>query len=237
MSLFARRVTQRCLDANAALVSTEKLRDWVRRLNTVSKNYVATEWEVVLVSVFAQFGCVQHEPRAPRPIDLVFEARDGSLRFGADIAAISDQSLHERNPIERFRNEFNRRIIKTGIRAGRFVFSVAEQQPVGKGRKRKLLLPPADQFDALIFNAAFDKYIRAVQKEPLVPRAHYVGHQSPDVYISIEYQPGKGFGAGSLSYGSYTSTTVKDDNPLFNALKSKAVQLRQSGYDGFRGII
>jgi hypothetical protein len=42
--------------------------------------------------------------------------------------------------------------------------------------------------------------------------------------------------AASLN-GSYTSTTVKDDNPLFNALKSKAGQLRQSGYDGLRGII
>lgn len=237
MSLFARRVTQRCLDANAAFVPTEKLRDWVRRLNTVSKDYVATEWEVVLVSVFAQFGRVQHEPPAPSPIDLVFEARDGNLKFGADITAISDQSLHERNPIERFRNEFNRRITKAGIRTGRFVFRVEEQQPVGQGRKRKLLLPPANQFDDLIFNAAFEEYVRAVQNEPLVPRGHRVGHQSPDVYISIEYQPGKGRGVGSLSYGSYTSMTVKDDNPLFNALKSKAAQLRQSGYDGVRGII
>jgi hypothetical protein len=169
MALFARRVIQRCLDANASFVSTEKLRDWVRRLNTVSKDYVATEWEVVLVSVFAQFGRVQHEPPVgARPIDLVFEARD--LRFGADIAAISDQSLHQRNPIERFRNEFNRRVEKARIRTGRFVFRVEEQRPVGQGRKRKLLLPPADQFDAIIFNAAFDDYIRAIQEEPLVPR-------------------------------------------------------------------
>src|ERR1035441_7581095 len=104
MALFARRVIQRCLNANAAFVSTGHLRDWVRRLNTVSNYYVATEWEVVLVSVFAQFGCVQPEPPlgGARPIDLVFEAPDGGLKFGADIAAVSDQSLHERNPIERF---------------------------------------------------------------------------------------------------------------------------------------
>lgn len=51
------------------------------------------------------------------------------------------------------------------------------------------------------------------------------------------YQPGKGSGVGGASYGSYTSTTVKDDNPLFNALKSKAAQLKKSGYEGIRGVI
>ena len=241
MALFARRVIQRCLNADASFVAPAKLRDWVRRLNKVSKDYVATEWEVVLVSVFSQLGRVQYEPSlGPRPIDLVFEAPGGGLKFGADIAAISDQILHERNPIDRFRNEFNGRVEKAGIRTGRFVFRVDEQEPVahrGTGRKRRLLLPPANQFDACIFNAAFDDYIRAIKDAPLLPRDHYVGNRSPDVSLSIHYQPGRGFGAGRLSYGTYTSATVKDDNPLFNALKNKAEQLRQSGYDGIRGII
>jgi len=60
---------------------------------------------------------------------------------------------------------------------------------------------------------------------------------APPVAISIEYQPGNGSGVGSASYGSYTATTVKDDNPLFNALKSKAAQLKKSGYEGIRGIV
>jgi hypothetical protein len=38
-------------------------------------------------------------------------------------------------------------------------------------------------------------------------------------------------------YGAYASTTVKDNNPLFNALKRKAEQLRRSGYEGLRGVI
>jgi len=240
MALFARRVIQRCLDANASFASRKTLHDWVKRLNKVSKDYVATEWEVALLSTFAGFGCIQHEPAlGARPIDLVFEAPDGGLKFGADIAAISDETLHERNPIRRFRDEFNRRVLKAGIRGGRFVFRVGDQPSShrGTGRKPKLLLPPANQFDAIIFTAAFDDYILAIQKEPLVPRDHYVGHQSPDVYVSIQYQPGRGWGAASLSYTSYTSTTVIDHNPLFNALKSKADQLRRSGYEGIRGII
>ncbi len=241
MALFTRRVIQICLDENAEFVSTENLRDWVQRLNRVSIDYVATEWEVVLLWAFAKFGKVQHElPLGRRPVDLIFESTDKKLRFAADIAAISDQSLHDRNPIDRFRDELSKRIEKAKINTGRFIFRVEEQQPVayrGTRRKRRLLLPSVSQFSTYIFDVTFDKYIESIRKEPQHPRDHYVHHRSPPVAITIQYQPGVGRGVESSSYGSYTSTTVKDDNPLFNALKKKADQLRQSGYKGIRGIM
>ena len=90
----------------ADFVSTDKLRDWVQRLNRVSDDYVATEWEIVLLRAFARFGRVLHEQAfGRRPIDLSFESSDGKLQFAADIAAISDQPLHDKNPIDRFHNE------------------------------------------------------------------------------------------------------------------------------------
>jgi hypothetical protein len=241
MALFTRRVLQKCLDDNAEFVSTDILRNWVQRLNRVSNDYVATEWEVVLLRAFARFGKVRHEPPlGRRPIDLVFESSDRKLEFAADIVAISDQPLHEKNPIARFRDELNRRIEKAKINTGRFLFQVEEEQPVacrGTGRKRRLLLPTVSEFSTHVFNAAFDEYIELIRKEPRRLRNHLVHHRSPDIAINIQYQPGVGRGVGSTSYGSYTSTTVKDNNPLFNALKSKAGQLRQSGYSGIRGII
>ena len=241
MALFTRRVIQRCLDENAEFVSTAHLRDWVQRLNRVSSDYVATEWEVVLLRAFAKLGRVRHEPSiGPRPVDLIFESLDGRLQFAADIAAISDQTLHDRNPIDRFGDELSKRIGKAKINTGRFTFRVEEEQPIahrGTGRKRRLLLPPVGQFSTYIFDAAFDKYIDSIRKKPNHPHDHHVHHRSPAVAVKIQYQPGQGRGVGGASYGSYTSTTVKDDNPLFNALKRKAIQLRQSGYKGIRGII
>src|SRR5258706_11465033 len=101
IALFTRRVIGKCLDKNAEFVSTAKLRDWVQRLNKVSNDYVATEWEVVLLWAFEKFGKVRHEPPlGRRPLDVVFESFDGKLRFAADIVAISDQTLHDRNPID-----------------------------------------------------------------------------------------------------------------------------------------
>jgi hypothetical protein len=241
MALFTRRVIQKCLDESAEFVTTNHLKDWVRRLNHISNDYVATEWEVVLLWAFARFGRVQHEPPlGPRPVDMVFESLDGNLKFAADIAAISDEPLHEKNPIERLQAELRRRVAKAKISTGRFLIVVREDQPIvhrETGRKRRLSLPSASQFGIYIFNAAFEEYIAAVQKEPQNSRHHHVYHRSPEIAVTIEYQPGNGSGAGMASYGSYTSTTVKDDNPLFNALKSKAAQLKKSGFDGIRGII
>jgi len=241
MALFTRRVVQACLDQSAEFVSTERLWDWAQRLKKVSNDYVATEWEVVLLRAFAKFGKVRHEPRlGRRPIDLVFESSDGKLQFAADIAAISDQSLHERNPIDRLQDELRKRVQRAKINTGRFVLQVGEDQPIasrGTGRKRRLSLPPVSQFPTDIFNAAFDRYIETIRKEPQHPLGYHVRQLSPAVTLTILYQPGLGRGAGSSSFGSYTSTTVKDDNPLFNALKSKAAQLKQSGYRGIRGII
>src|ERR1039457_1604213 len=116
MGLFFPRIFQTSLAHNAGLTSADILKNWVQKLNKVSKDYVATEWEVVLLRTFAKFGKVRHEPPlGQRPIDLIFESFDGKLQFGADIAAISDQPLHDNNPIERLRDELRRRIGKAKI--------------------------------------------------------------------------------------------------------------------------
>ena len=241
MALFTRRAIQKSLDENADIVCTDDLRDWAQRLNTVTDDYVATEWEVILVRALARFGKVLHEPPLGRRlVDVVFESFDGKLEFAADITAISDQPIHDKNPIDRFRDELSKRIRKARIVSGKFVFGVQEEQPVacrGTGRKRRLLLPLVKQFPALVFNAAYDKYIETIRKNPQQPRNYHVCQYSPPVDVTIQYLPGPGTGVGSFSYGCYTSTTVKDDNPLFNALKAKAGQLRQSGYQGIRGVI
>src|SRR5260221_11198312 len=99
MAFFTRRVIQRCLDENAKFVSSGHLRVWVQRLNRISNNYVATEWEVVLVRAFARFGKITHEPTLGlRPVDIVFESTDGNLNFAADISRISYEPWHDQNP-------------------------------------------------------------------------------------------------------------------------------------------
>jgi hypothetical protein len=125
MALFTRRVLQKYLNETAAFVSPQTMKDWVQRLNKVSDDYVAVEWEMTLLRAFARFGNVSHEPElGGKLIDLVFESFDRKLKFGADIVAISDRSLHANNPIDRFRDEIIRRIGKWRIDTGRFFFEI-----------------------------------------------------------------------------------------------------------------
>ncbi len=240
MGLFARRAIKRCLDETAEFTSPETLKDWVRRLNTVSDDYVATEWEIALLWAFSRFGSVLHEPEhGKKRIDLFFESHERKLHFAADIVAISDEGLHEKNPISRLRDELWKRVHKAKIRAGGFFFKVEEAQPIPNrrsGQKRRLLLPPAGEFQTYIFTSDFDEYLNTIRKDLHTQRVYSAKHDSPAVAVTIQYVPGRG-GVGTASYGSYTSTTVIDDNPLFNALKRKVVQLKRGASEGPRGVI
>jgi hypothetical protein len=216
MALYSRRVIDRCLSGNRALVSDEKLRDWVRRLNTVSDDYVATEWELVLLNAFAKCGKVQHEPPTlAAPLDLIFESSDGRVQFGADIAAISDREMTRRNLVDRFQEELCKRITQAKIENYRFMFRVDEEQPIaarGTGRKRKLLVPAASQLSTHVFNADFDRFMEGVRTQPHVVQSHVIRNASPAISVSIQYSPAIG-SAVCGHYGSYTSTTIKDKIP------------------------
>lgn len=240
MAMWARRRIQRYLEENSAFVSQSTLHDWVQRLNTISDDYVATEWEVALLNAFATLGTVQHEPALGRKrIDLVFTSSNSKLSFGADIATVSDQQLHRENPVEAFSEELSRRARRTNIRTGGFSFHVGEkQQPtyLGSGNQRSLLLPAASGFGTCIFNPEWEDFIRLVKSQPSKSREYTARSKSPAVLVSIVYHPGT-FGVFQGQHGSYTGATVVNDNPLFNALKAKARQLKKSGYTGPRGTI
>jgi hypothetical protein len=238
--MFARRIVQKCLNENAQFVCQRNLHDWVQRLNTVSDDYAATEWEVVLLWALSKSGgTIQHEPSlGGRPIDIVFRSGDSSFQFGADIVTISDQGLHKRNPINQLREELTRRVSRIGTVSGGFSIRVNETRPTpsrGMRLKRQLQLPAINQFPSLIFNEGFERFLKAAQGSPAQGHTYVVQSSLPAVDVTITYEPGKA-GVGTLSYGSYTSTTVIDDNPLYNALKGKAEQLKNSKYHGILGV-
>jgi hypothetical protein len=240
MAMWTRRRIQRCLDENSAFVSQTTLHDWVQRLNTISDDYVSTEWEVGLINAFAKIGTLEHEPvLGKRLIDLVFASRDGNLSFGADIAMISDQQLHRENPVEAFSEELRTRVRKANIRTGGFSFHVAEkQQPIhlGSGNQRSLLLPGVSAFNKYIFTSEWEKFIQNIRATPSQVREYTARFAAPGVLVAITYHPNR-LGVFQGHHGSYTTTTVINDNPLFNALKLKAKQLKKSGYVGSKGII
>lgn len=236
MALFSRRCLQRIIDDNAAFLSPEQINEHVRRLNLVREDYLATEWEIAVLNSFSRLGTVKHEPPnlgGSRLLDVVFTS--SAIQFAADIATVSDEQLHKRNPVDRIWTELGRQVRKRKIATGGFDIKVGHTPVVLQGRdiRHDLLIPPVAKFKEVIFNASFNRFMDRIVANPLSEQQFGVFNSSAD--IKITYDPRRTTWGGS--HLVYTGANVLDDNPVFNALKNKTDQLKLSGYPGLRGVI
>lgn len=238
MALFARRFLQQALDESHAYLSIEQRRDLCKHLNIVHDNYLAKEWEIALLHSLNGLGALQHEPDLPgtRHPDILITADEG-LNFLADITAVSDKGLHKQNPYDALQQEFWRHQKKCGLLHGGFdvrVNSHPTNHYRGSGQKPRLKLPKMAEFPTKIFNSDFQQFMNGVRAHPDKERQLKIENEEVSVHFS--YSPSRrGFGGGS--HPAFDLTAVVDQNPVYNALSSKADQLRESGYSGMMGVI
>lgn len=228
---------QRTLDGSLSYLSVKQREDFCNLLNTVRDGYLATEWEIAILHALNELGALHYEPDLPgmsRP-DVLLVVDDG-LSFVADITAVSDKGLHQENPYGALQEEFFNRQRKLGILHGGFdvrVDSYSNNGYRGSGRKPRLKLPKRAQFPTRIFNANFYSFMSAVRERP--EEVHQYLIEDAETSVRFSYNPSRrGFGGGS--HPSFDLTAVIDKNPIYNALSSKADQLKKSGYDGTKGI-
>jgi hypothetical protein len=235
MAMFSRRRLWRALINRA---HDQKLKDWVSRLNSESEDYVANEWELILLDVFSQFGSVEYEAeRYGRP-DILFQCASPDISFVADVATVSDRSLHKKNPSASFSNELRRRVRKEGIDCGSFFFEIgerAESLTGGRGHKRSLLLPHVSEFPAIIFNEAWSRFLRDIRTRPA--EHHLFRVSKPQlVDVTVGYQPSQSRTFTGL-HASYTGANVLTKNVLFSSLREKARKLKNIRHGGLLGVI
>jgi hypothetical protein len=238
MALFSRRRLSVSLHRNSTIVSREKLKDWVARLNTISDDYVATEWEIILLEAFSKLGSLRYEPEELGRVDLAFETVDGSVAFAADIIAISDRQRHKENPARFFADELRRKFQKAGIVKGALFYEIGEKdcRPVlSRGHQRALLLPHVSTFPRAIFNEDWSAFITAIRTHP-VSKHVFHAFQPGETDVRVRYVPSNRLTLCG-SHGSYTAANVLTDNPLFNSLRGKAKKLKKINVRGLRGII
>lgn len=216
----------------------EQIDEHVRRLNIVRDEYLSTEWEVGLLNAFSKVGAVQHEPDlgGKRLVDLLFRSPANAFEFVADIVTVSDQQLHKRNPVYALWQELERQVRKRQVKSGGFGLKVGHypEATIGRNVRHNLMLPPIGKFHEDIFNAQFEIFITEVKRSPAI--AHEYSVRNATNAVTIRYEPNT-TGTWTSSHLSYTCANVIDDNPVFNALKEKARQLKASNYRGPRGII
>lgn len=234
--MFSRRAIQRMLNENAAFTTKNQFTQVLGRLNGRRLQSLEAEWEVAVLNAFSKLGDVLHEPPldGPSKIDLLFTCKD-SQTFLADIACVSDEGYErKREAVRKLYSEFEKRLEAAGMMQHRWTVTLGPRKPVGPGSTPRLSIPLKSDFDSKVFNADFHSFLESVGKEPGIRKAYLVTIE--DTVIALIYEPnGVGFFTDDVTLPNRAS--LKNKNPVFNQLKSKADQLKKAKYGGAKGIV
>lgn len=234
MAIVSRRTLQRLLHENAKVLTPAQTGRHVQTLNGGGAPALAAECEILVINGLGRLGLIEHEPRLAgrsRP-DVLFRllaAPDYALI--ADITTVSDAGTYDENPLEEFSQEFGHLLVTNGLTASGFVVHVEGSLSGASGRqKMRLDLPPKGADLRRVVRRDLGPFVRSVREDPSRPRRTALSAYD----VKISYRPGQyGMTAG---YPTFTVPYSLDKNPLMNALKSKAEQLRRTDFDGVRGV-
>lgn len=230
--IYARRALQRRLDELRGKIDNEAVDAIVARLNEPGKDRVAAMWEVVVLHGLATTGNLENEnalPSGRRP-DVWF---DGAvIRFVADVTSVSDDGLDVQNPHAELGELLNKAKNKLKLPIGGLDMRIHSRDELSsRGRRTFLKLPPRRRLSEFVNEEILPKL-----REQLAAGARVltVTIADEDVGIEIVIDPSNS-PINSYGFAAYDVPTIKDKNPLYNALKAKADQLR--GAEGISGII
>jgi hypothetical protein len=236
MGLFSRRTVQRLLQENRQFLTPDKVGLHKNHLNGTSEvQRLTTQWEVAVLNGLSKLGRVEQGPilLGNVSLDLLFTWKESVALI--DITTVSDRGLDEANPVGQLCNELIKKVQEHGLDPEKFTVSVEgnwRELYLG-GPKPTLFLPPVNEFDSIIFDAKFQKFLAKLVVLPQKTSFKVKLHKKADVTISFD--PAQQ--SFSCSHLSYTVPFTTDSNTIHNRLKSKAVQLGKAGFAGWKGII
>jgi hypothetical protein len=230
--IFARRALQRRLNELRAALDGSAVDQLAARLNKPGKDRIAAMWEVVVLHALTRYGTLRNEVplSSGRRPDVAFD--NGVQKFTADITAVSDHGLDSDNPYFELSELVEKEKAKLGLPVGGMDLSVkSKRHRTARGTKTVLLLPPR-------------KKLREFVSEQVIPRLREqmdagerllrVEIDDDAIGIKLTIDPSRSpYSSGN--FAAYDIPKIKDRNPIYNALKAKASQLR--GAKGITGII
>ncbi|NTF55041.1 hypothetical protein G6K93_16010 [Agrobacterium rhizogenes] len=230
--IFARRALQRRLDELRKKIGDDAVNGIVARLNVPGKDRVAAMWEVVVFHGLAACGALESElalPTGRRP-DVWFNGNN--IQFVADVTSVSDEGLDDQNPHAELAKLIEKAKAKLRLPIGGLELRVhSRQEKSSRGSRRILKLPPRKQLVGFVDQEVLPKLREQLDAGAKVLR---LSVDDDDVGIEIVIDPTRS-PISTYGFAAYDVPTIKDRNPLYNALKSKAGQLRSA--PGVAGVI
>jgi hypothetical protein len=235
MTMFARRSLRSFLNALDSTLTRCQLQALINRLNLNDRDSVAAEWEVAILYALMNLGDVTYEPKMvgkSNPDILFTPSQHKPEQFIADVTFVSDLDLEEKNPIFELSQLVAAKARKLRIPGA---FSCAPESTT-RGRygafKVQLSIPHKRNLSAFV-EADIVPHLRLIAKTPDKPSEIRI--ISSGYNITLCYAPGNRFSFSK--FRAYRHATIIDKNPLFRALESKRQQLRDTKYEGCKGII
>lgn len=222
------------INENASFLTKKQLDQHVSKLNREDFQSFDTEWEVAVLNAFSKIGNVAHEPalEGTAKLDLLF-THDGGSSFLADITSVSDEGFEEKTPVKAFDVELRQRLRKAGLLYKGWALSVGSHSTTKYREQRRPAIPPRGEFAKEIFNANFKEFLRLVKEHPDQSRTYSVITEK--TAVTLMYDPRRTDFMSQMHV--YNPAIEKDQNPVFNALKMKAKQIKKVSYEGYRGIV
>ena len=230
--IFARRAIQRRLDELRPTLGAASVSQFAARLEKTGKDRLAAMWEVVTLHGLSSLGTLQHEVplETGRKPDIHFE--NGDISITADITTVSDDGLHEQNPVSTLNELIHREQGDLGLPLGGVHLEVdSREADTGRGRRIELCLPERRRLPELVRNQIAPELRRQMESGAQI---FTVSIKDDTTSLKISIDPNKAR-YSSASYLCYDTPFIRDNNPLYKALKAKSRQLR--GASGFVGII
>jgi hypothetical protein len=225
------------LTENAQFLTKEQLDQHVSRLNGKGFQTLDAEWEVAVLNAFSKLGKIEHEPvlEGTAKLDLLFTHDTGSS-FLSDVVSVSDDGFEEKKAaVKTLYAEMQKRLEAAGLMHRSWRVAVGSHRVLGPGQEPRVAIPSRPDFDKKIFNVDFQRFLKSVKEHP-DQRQTYRVITAAQTAITLGYEP-KGIGFFTSPAPLSKRAVSKNKNPIFNALRAKAKQLKKVSYEGPRGII
>jgi hypothetical protein len=235
MAIVARRVLQRLIRENAGITSREQRKRQAVALDRADDESLSAEWEVLVLNGLSKLLQVQHEMllggRRPDILSRLGPAHAPEM-FIADIATAFESGYHERNPIEALNHELHARARRVGLLGGFHLRAEGEMEGE-PGKQQMVLKVPRKSDQPRFFKEVLDPFLIACARERNVSRETKISGEGIELHLS--FTPNSKI--SGMGCPSFTTNYSRTRNSIFNILKRKGQQLRDTGFVGARGVI
>ena len=196
------------------LTSLKMKNDFAKKLNSRDPRMVhSTEWEIVLIDWLNELGTVLYEVKQDngKCPDLDFVSKELSIRFVADIAAVSDDTLECVYPAGEFIHQIG--VILKRITNGDYSFDVRLES----AEKGNLAMFAPARIPAILQN--FEKWAKGERQTFEI--GNCITYTAEENKIQVMVRKKDNYSGGSYPARIYESNLPRN-NPVYNILDSKS---------------